>query len=115
MVRTLVEDYLGWKVCGEAENGWEAVQKTEELDPDLIILDLAMPVVDGLEAARSIGRLRPGLPIVLHTRYLETLVEVEAKAAGVLEVISKGGSPESFVGKLRYIEEQFFGRNPGRH
>ena len=67
-IRTLVRTLLGarhsWHVCGEAANGREAVQKVLELDPDVIILDLSMPVMNGFEAARVIRRLAPSTKIV---------------------------------------------------
>jgi CheY-like chemotaxis protein len=55
----LFKSHAGWEVCAEVENGQQAVLKTRELKPDLIILDLAMPVMDGLQAAREIGKALP--------------------------------------------------------
>jgi DNA-binding NarL/FixJ family response regulator len=66
-VRASLESNPDWTVCGEAADGVEAVVKAKELYPDLIILDLAMPRMDGLEAARQIHRLMPSIPIVIHT------------------------------------------------
>ena len=55
-LRRLLEQNPGWKICGEAVDGRDAIDKVEELDPDLIVLDLAMPRLNGLEAAREIAR-----------------------------------------------------------
>ena len=53
LIRTRVEVKTDWEVCGEAENGAEALEMVRRFNPDLIILDLVMPVMDGLEAARK--------------------------------------------------------------
>ena len=63
-LRVLVEGYADWQVCGEGENGFEAVAKAGELNPDLIIMDLAMPMMDGISAAREISKTSPALPIL---------------------------------------------------
>jgi len=54
-IRFSIEQNTDWQVCGEAENGKVAIEKTKELHPDLIILDLAMPVMNGLDAARHLA------------------------------------------------------------
>jgi YesN/AraC family two-component response regulator len=56
-VRALLESQDGWKVCGEADNGRAAIEKTKEVRPDLVILDIAMPVVNGFDAAKIIKDL----------------------------------------------------------
>jgi len=73
----------------EAENGAEAVTKARKSPPDLIILDLAMPEMDGLRASREISRDRPGVPIILHTLHYSSRVAVEAMKAGVRKVVPK--------------------------
>jgi CheY-like chemotaxis protein len=59
----------GWEVCGEAADGKQAVEKTRELKPDLVLLDLSMPVMSGHEAAREILRNNPGVKIVVFTMH----------------------------------------------
>jgi DNA-binding NarL/FixJ family response regulator len=100
-LRRELESDASLAVCGEALNGAEAVAKAQELHPDLIILDLAMPTMNGIEAARAIAKILPGVPILLFT--LNDLPEVRAQAAsaGVREVISK----ESGVKGLRIAIE----------
>jgi chemotaxis response regulator CheB len=66
-LRRIVEEHPGWEVCGEAENGHDAISKAEALAPDVAVLDLAMPQMNGLEAARRIGKLSPLLPMLLLT------------------------------------------------
>jgi two-component system, NarL family, response regulator EvgA len=72
-----------------AEDGAEAVQKVLALQPDLVVLDLAMPVMNGLEAARKLKILIPSLPLLMLTNYLGSMVEQEARAAGITAVVSK--------------------------
>jgi len=50
VLRALIESHADWQVCGEAVNGFEAVVKTEELKPDLLVLDMAMPIMDGIRS-----------------------------------------------------------------
>lgn len=87
--RKLLETEPGWKICGEAVNGKEAVTKARELRPGIIILDLVMPQMDGLEAAREITKLLPAVPIVLHTLYPSSQIDVEAKKNGIQRVVGK--------------------------
>jgi DNA-binding NarL/FixJ family response regulator len=90
VLKTTLENHPGWQVCAQATNGLEAVQRAAELHPDLIILDFAMPLMDGLRAARRILSASPNVPILIFTNYYcPTLVE-EAEAAGVRQVIDKG-------------------------
>ena len=88
-VRAILELHPGWEVCGDAVNGREAVTRAVELKPDLVVLDWAMPELNGLEAAEQISNLLPDVPIVLHTMYGSKL-GVEAKNHGVSRVVEKG-------------------------
>jgi chemotaxis response regulator CheB len=56
-------------VCGQAENGREAVEKAQELHPDLILLDLSMPVMNGLDATRVLKRMMPEVPVIMFSAY----------------------------------------------
>jgi len=90
IIRKLVESHSSlWKVCAEAANGAEAVQKAMELKPDLVIIDLQMPVLDGISASARIVKSLPRTPILINTIYKSDYVDFEAKNAGVREVISK--------------------------
>jgi len=79
----------GWQLCGEAMDGRQAVDLARELKPDLIILDLAMPVLDGLHAGAEIVKADPSRPVILYTLHASEPVALAAKKAGIREVISK--------------------------
>ncbi|MFZ0731233.1 MAG: response regulator transcription factor [Candidatus Sulfotelmatobacter sp.] len=74
----------------EAEHGADAVAKTSQFQPDLVILDLAMPVMDGLTAARQISTRFPHLPILMCTMYWSPQLYQEAQRFGVSKVVCKG-------------------------
>ena len=78
-----------FEVCGEAENGRKAVEEAQELHPDLILLDLSMPVMNGLDAARALKRLMPEVPIVMFSAYSDFFTEKEARSAGASVLVSK--------------------------
>jgi two-component system chemotaxis response regulator CheY len=79
-----------WTVCGEAENGWSGVRKFQELKPDLVLLDLAMPDINGIEVARMISGLDHTVPIIMFTVLNLDGLEKAARNAGVCDIVSKG-------------------------
>ena len=79
----------GYKVCGEAADGVEAIQQAIALDPDVILLDLAMPRLNGAEAASILRRVTPRAPVILFTMYADQFGEKLAAAVGVKIVLSK--------------------------
>jgi two-component system, response regulator PdtaR len=80
----------GWDICGDAVDGEEAVARATELRPDVIVLDLVMPRMDGLSAAQAIREFLPTVPIVLNTLYKSAEVELAANKYGVRKVVDKG-------------------------
>ena len=87
MLRTAFEAE-NLEVC-EATNGSEGVQKAQQVKPNLIVLDLSMPVMNGFEAARKLQVLMPDVPLLMFTNNPGGLVEKEARAAGIWAVVSK--------------------------
>jgi len=88
-LRNLIEGHQGWEVCTEAGDGVQAVSRAKQLKPDLVILDLAMPDLNGFQAAKQISEALPGVPILMLTLYASPQVEKEAERVGVKRVISK--------------------------
>ena len=91
----------GWEVCGSVRSGREAAEKAVELRPNVVILDLAMPEMDGLSAAKEIGKKLPTVPIVIFTLHKFAAIDLEAKKAGVRHVVAK---PDTET-LLRVIDE----------
>jgi DNA-binding NarL/FixJ family response regulator len=88
-VRTILESRKDVEVCGEASNGQEAVEKTLYLKPDLIILDVTMPVLGGFEAARRIKASSPKLPILMLSMHEGDFVIHESQLVGVQGYVPK--------------------------
>jgi DNA-binding NarL/FixJ family response regulator len=89
MVCDILESESDFKIVGEAENGREAIQKAKKLQPDLVILDLGMPVMNGLEAASAIKRAVSDVRVILFTLYGDPDIERAARNMGIDAVISK--------------------------
>jgi YesN/AraC family two-component response regulator len=88
MLRNLFVSEPDFEIVGEAENGREALEKARELKPDLVILDLAMPVMNGLDAAFALRQMLPETRIILFTLY-DGGFEQAARRAGIDAVVSK--------------------------
>ena len=91
LLRVFVESN-GFKVCGEAENGADAVEKAKLLRPDLVLLDLTMPIMTGTEAAPILKRLLPQVKIILFTMHVDGTSKSVPSANGVDVVIAKSDS-----------------------
>src|ERR1700737_3517756 len=91
-VRDIIRIFLekdGFEVCGEAADGVEAIEQAKKLKPDLIVLDLVMPRMNGAEAASILSQTMPDVPIVLLTLYQNMLGSALAAAVGVKAVLDK--------------------------
>lgn len=109
LLRRIVEDHPDWHVCGEAGSGPEAVAQAEQLTPDVAILDLAMPQMNGLEAARQIGKSSPRLPMLLLTvQDVSPELVREAKSAGFLGAVSKSTGNEVVQGIETLLRRESF-------
>ena len=102
-VRRLFESQPDFEISGEAENGSDAVEKAEKLKPDLIILDLIMPVMNGLDAAPLLKQLLPDTLIILFTQQDGSEVERLAQAAGIDAIVSKSQVASELVLKARAL------------
>src|SRR6266516_597835 len=88
-LQRLIERQPGWEVCGTANTGREAVEKTEKLRPDIVLLDLSMPELNGLEAARQIKRRVSETELLIFTAYDTDDLIQEAFDSGVKGFILK--------------------------
>jgi DNA-binding NarL/FixJ family response regulator len=106
-IRSSIEQNTDWEVCGEAENGQIAIEKTKQLHPDLIILDLAMPIMNGLDAARHIAGFAPGVDIVLFTMHGSSELSKYAELIGIKQVLCKSsGGIEQLMSTVKVLLDQ---------
>ena len=93
-------------VCGEAENGQEAIERAKQLHPDLIVTDLSMPIMSGLEEARVLKQLMPTVPVIIYTAHSDRFIEKEAHAAGAYAVVSKSDPVTTLIEAARSASYQ---------
>jgi DNA-binding NarL/FixJ family response regulator len=102
MLRTAFEERSDWEV-GEAQNGRDAIDKAQESKPDLIVLDLSMPVMNGLEAAPLLRQMLPAVPIILFTLHDNETLEREALSVGISADVSKAASMKTLVDQAKNL------------
>jgi len=96
-VKALLQAHPGWEVCGEAHTGREAVAKAEELKPDVVIMDISMPELNGVEAARRIRKVSPASEVlILSVHYSDQLIR-EILDAGVRGYMVKSDSDRELI------------------
>jgi len=82
-----------WRVCGEAMDGQDGIDKAQQLHPDVIVLDMSMPGMDGISVAKALKELMPKLPIIMFTNFAEDqFLQQEVLSAGIRQVVSKSDS-----------------------
>jgi DNA-binding NarL/FixJ family response regulator len=101
-LRNLLEQQPDWNVCGEATNGWEAIAKAQALQPDLIVLDMSMPIMDGLATAKEIKKLMPNMSILMFTAFPSSELERIALESGVTSVRSKSNA-RAFMENIKQL------------
>jgi DNA-binding NarL/FixJ family response regulator len=114
LLRRLLEKHSDWQVCGEAVNGVEAIEQVEKVAPDLAILDLGMPVMNGMRAAQWISKVNPRLPMLLISvqEVSDQLVQA-ARKAGFRGAITKGRGLEVVEGVEALLNNEVFFRPDG--
>jgi DNA-binding NarL/FixJ family response regulator len=102
-LRNIIEFNDGWAVCGEAVDGRDAIEKAQALCPDLIVLDVSMPVLNGLGAARILHQIMPTVPVILCSLHAGDVLQREATAAGVQTVVSKAENMQILITKAKEL------------
>ena len=95
----------GWELCGEAVHGQDAVEKVEVLKPDLIILDLSMPVMNGLDAAREIRKKAPSVKIVGFTMHETVQVREQTSLIGFHALAAKSAPLGNLLATIKTVLE----------
>ena len=93
----------GFKTCAQAENGKEGIEVAKQVKPDVITLDLAMPLMNGLQAAPVLRKFFPKTLIILFTLYAHTLLKADALGAGVSLVLSKTDSLDTLIERVHEL------------
>lgn len=97
LMRVLLDRYAGYTIVGEAENGLEAIELAQLHQPDVVLLDLAMPEMDGLEALPQIKRAASGAKVIVLSTFDADQMAAAAVGAGASTYVRKGASPEELV------------------
>ena len=100
LVGLIVNSSPGLKVVGEAADGNEAIAAAEQLQPDVIVLDLAMPKRSGLEAIPELRRVAPAAQIVVFSGFARASVAEQVLALGAASYLEKGADPEAIVATI---------------
>ena len=103
LVRRLFQSYPEFEVLGEAVDGQDAIEQAERLNPDLIILDLVMPVMNGLQAAPELRKILPDAALILFTHHNGHPVELLAKDAGIHAVVPKSQASSRLIAQAQTL------------
>ena len=104
-MRTVLETQPDWKVCGEAINGRQAVKLTKQLEPDVVVLEVLMPELNGIEATRQILKALPKAKVLIHTMYESEMLVSEALAAGAHGYILKVDTSRLLVAAVKSLAQ----------
>jgi DNA-binding NarL/FixJ family response regulator len=102
-VQTILHAFPEWEFCGEAENGKDAIRLADELKPEVIIMDVSMPGLNGIEATRAIRKTQPGVKIVLLTLHESSELLRSAFRAGARGYLLKTDAEQELVRALTVV------------
>src|SRR3984893_2640937 len=108
VARKTIRSLLNWHsmhVCGEAENGRQAVEKVKELNPDLVLLDINMPVMNGVQAAYEIRRIAPSTKIIFFTIHDSPETIAAARLIGVDAFVPKAAAGTQLIPEVKRLLE----------
>jgi DNA-binding NarL/FixJ family response regulator len=104
-LKTLLAGHPGWEVIGEASDGVEAVDKAESLSPDVMVLDVTMPRMNGLEACRLIRQKAPGMEILFVTQHDSPQMMREALEAGARGYVVKSNAARDLLAAVEAVSQ----------
>jgi DNA-binding NarL/FixJ family response regulator len=112
-VRKIIEEHHDWQVIGEAQDGRELVRKALEEEPDLVIMDVAMPLLNGIEATRQIVRKQPAVRILVLSMHADEAYIIQALQAGARGYLLKDSADAELVRAVTAVAEgkSFFSPN----
>lgn len=112
-LRTVIEPHAGWEICGEATTGLEALERTEMLRPDLVVLDVSMPGLNGLEVAHRISQKLPDVRILLFTMHNSAQFTKDVVKTGAHGYVCKSSGEELLTEAMEKVlqGETFFDNN----
>jgi DNA-binding NarL/FixJ family response regulator len=102
VVRSLLDEHF-IRVCGEAENGKQAIEKVRRLRPDLVLLDINMPVMNGIQAAYEIRKIAPSIKIVFFTVHDGPEQKAAARLLGIHEFVAKSAAGTHLVPAVKRL------------
>jgi DNA-binding NarL/FixJ family response regulator len=114
-LRSLLASRSGWNVCGEARDGLEAIAKAKLLHPDVVLLDITMPELNGLDAARQIRKDDPKMEIVILSQHDPKEMSARALEVGARNYVSKSDVASGLLVALEAIERDLKSREPERN
>ncbi len=104
-LRSLLETQSTFQLCGEAKDGFEALEKVQELDPEIILMDISMPGMDGLEATRRIRKDHPTTEVLIITQFQSAQAAQAARSAGATGYLSKSDAGHYLLKALTTLGE----------
>jgi DNA-binding NarL/FixJ family response regulator len=106
-IRTALYEFFqrepDFTVCGVAQDGREALEQAEQLHPDVIVLDMSMPLMNGFEVARMLKRIMPEVPLIMYSATNDGVAEQTAKSVGIAEMISKSQRVSVLINAARSL------------
>jgi DNA-binding NarL/FixJ family response regulator len=115
-IRTILRARPQWEICGEAVNGRDAIEKAQGLDPDVIIMDITMPEMSGIEATREISRLKLRAAVLVFTMHESKNLASTVQDAGARGFVLKSHAARDLLEALETLMAggTFFGPDPGK-
>jgi DNA-binding NarL/FixJ family response regulator len=115
-IRTILRARPQWEICGEAVNGRDAIEKAQSLDPDVIIMDITMPEMSGIEATREISRLKLRASVLVFTMHESKNLASTVQDAGARGFVLKSHAARDLLEALETLMAggTFFGPDPGK-